>query len=98
MLHDWSDEHCLNVLKNCFDTLPKGGKIILVESLIPIIPQDNLESHMVFSLDSHTLVHNQGGKERSKEEFEALATKSGFSGIDVICCAYDTWVMELYKK
>nr|P45986.1 RecName: Full=Inositol 4-methyltransferase [Mesembryanthemum crystallinum]AAA33032.1 myo-inositol O-methyl transferase [Mesembryanthemum crystallinum]AAB05891.1 inositol methyltransferase [Mesembryanthemum crystallinum] len=98
VLHDWSDEHCVKILNKCYESLAKGGKIILVESLIPVIPEDNLESHMVFSLDCHTLVHNQGGKERSKEDFEALASKTGFSTVDVICCAYDTWVMELYKK
>ncbi|KAH9620884.1 hypothetical protein KSS87_011234 [Heliosperma pusillum] len=98
VLHDWSDEHCVEILKNCCEALPKGGKLILVESLIPVLPEDNLEAHMVFSLDSHTLVHNQGGKERSKEDFEALATQTGFSGVDVFCCAYDTWVMELFKK
>lgn len=98
VLHDWSDEHCIEILKNCNKALPKGGKLILVESLIPVLPQDSIESHMVFSLDSHTLVHNQGGKERSKEDFEALAAKTGFSGIEVFCCAYDTWVMELFKN
>lgn len=98
VLHDWSDEHCLKILKNCYQALPKGGKIILVESLIPVIPEDNLESHMVFSLDSHTLVHNQGGKERSKEDFESLFTQTGFSEVNVICCAYDTWVMEIFKN
>lgn len=98
VLHDWSDEHCLKILKNCYKALPKQGKIILVESLTPPLPSDNLESHMVFSLDSHTLVHNQGGRERSKEDFEAFFTEAGFSGINVICCAYDTWVMEIYKN
>ncbi|XP_074263670.1 inositol 4-methyltransferase-like [Silene latifolia] len=98
VLHDWSDEHCVEILKNCCAALPKGGKLILVESLIPVLPEDNLEAHMVFSLDSHTLVHNQGGKERSKEDFEGLALQTGFSGVDVFCCAYDTWVMELFKK
>uniref|UniRef100_A0A803LV26 O-methyltransferase C-terminal domain-containing protein n=1 Tax=Chenopodium quinoa TaxID=63459 RepID=A0A803LV26_CHEQI len=98
VLHDWSDEHCLKILKKCYEALPKNGKVILVESLIPVLPQGNLESHMVFSLDCHTLVHNQGGKERSKEDFETLFTQSGFSGINVICCAYDTWVMETFKK
>ncbi|KAL9234743.1 hypothetical protein vseg_009576 [Gypsophila vaccaria] len=98
VLHDWSDEHCLKILSNCCQALPKGGKLILVESLIPLIPEDNLENHMVFSLDSHTLVHNQGGKERSKQDFEALASQTGFSGLQVFCCAYDTWVMELHKQ
>lgn len=98
VLHDWSDELCLKLLKNCYDALPKGGKIILVDSLLPTIPEDNLDSRMVLSMDSHTLAHNQGGTERSKEDFDALFTRSGFSEVTVICRALDTSIMEVFKN
>ncbi|KAF2322471.1 hypothetical protein GH714_017205 [Hevea brasiliensis] len=26
VLHNWSDEHCIKILKNCHDALPKGGR------------------------------------------------------------------------
>ncbi|KAK4835147.1 hypothetical protein QYF36_005955 [Acer negundo] len=25
--HDWSDEHCLKFLKNCYEALPENGKL-----------------------------------------------------------------------
>ncbi|XP_058772103.1 cathecol O-methyltransferase 1-like isoform X2 [Vicia villosa] len=27
ILHDWSDEHCLKLLKNCYDAIPDDGKV-----------------------------------------------------------------------
>ncbi|KAL2335358.1 hypothetical protein Fmac_016571 [Flemingia macrophylla] len=32
--HDWNDEQCLKLLKNCHDSLPESGKVILVEGII----------------------------------------------------------------
>ncbi|XP_047260147.1 caffeic acid 3-O-methyltransferase-like [Capsicum annuum] len=28
--HDWSDDHCLKLLKNCYEALPTNGKVIIV--------------------------------------------------------------------
>uniref|UniRef100_A0A2P2PJN1 Caffeic acid 3-O-methyltransferase n=1 Tax=Rhizophora mucronata TaxID=61149 RepID=A0A2P2PJN1_RHIMU len=44
------------------------------------------------------LAQNPGGKERSQKEFDALAKKSGFSGCEVVCSAYNSWVMEFRKR
>ncbi|KAJ0024330.1 hypothetical protein Pint_08155 [Pistacia integerrima] len=98
ILHDWSDEHCLKLLKNCCEALPNSGKVIIVESILPVIPMDNVSSHIVFEQDLLMLAQNPGGKERTQKEFEALAVKSGFSGCEVICNAYNSWVMEFRKS
>ncbi|XP_077248352.1 caffeic acid 3-O-methyltransferase-like [Tasmannia lanceolata] len=97
ILHDWSDEHSLKFLKNCYKALPDSGKVIIAESILPIAPTANLASNCVFQLDMIMLAHNPGGKERTEKEFEALAMGAGFAGIRVLCCAYNTWVMEFYK-
>ena len=34
ILHDWNDEACLSILKNCRRTINPGGRILVVESLI----------------------------------------------------------------
>ncbi|KAL9394535.1 hypothetical protein Peur_013820 [Populus x canadensis] len=91
-LHDWSDEHCLKLLKNSWEALPSNGKVIFVESLLPVAPENIASSHVVFEQDLCMLARNPGGM-----EFEALAKKSGFSGCEVICCAYNSWVMEFQK-
>ncbi|KAK1559924.1 hypothetical protein Q3G72_020026 [Acer saccharum] len=39
ILHDWSDEHCLRLLKNCYKAIPDDGKVIVVEAIVPEIPE-----------------------------------------------------------
>ncbi|XP_077248355.1 caffeic acid 3-O-methyltransferase-like [Tasmannia lanceolata] len=97
ILHNWSDEKCLKLLKNCFKALPDSGKLIVAESILPIAPTTNQATNSPFVLDMMMLAHNPGGMERTEKEYEALAKGAGFAGIRVLCCAYSTWVMEFYK-
>ncbi|XP_068650128.1 caffeic acid 3-O-methyltransferase 1-like [Aristolochia californica] len=97
ILHDWSDAHCVKLLKNCHKALPETGKVIIVESILPEAPETNLAARGVLHLDLIMLAHNPGGKERTQKEFEELAKRSGFSGIKALCCIYNSWVLELYK-
>ncbi|KAL9261309.1 Caffeic acid 3-O-methyltransferase-like protein [Drosera capensis] len=96
--HDWSDEHCLKFLKNCFDALPDHGKVIVCEYILPVAPETSNAARLVFHVDAIMLAHNPGGKERTEKEFEALAKGSGFRGFKVTASAYDTKVMEFLKN
>ncbi|XP_047313635.1 caffeic acid 3-O-methyltransferase-like [Impatiens glandulifera] len=96
--HDWSDEHCLKLLKNCYDALPVNGKVILAECILPVAPDTSLATKNVVHIDVIMLAHNPGGKERIQSEFEALANGAGFQGFKVVCCAYNTYIMELIKN
>ncbi|PQQ10868.1 caffeic acid 3-O-methyltransferase [Prunus yedoensis var. nudiflora] len=48
-------------------------------------------------LDVIMMTQNPGGKERSEQEFMALATGAGFSGIRYECFVCNFWVMEFFK-
>lgn len=96
--HDWSDEHCLKFLKNCYAALPDNGKVILGECILPVAPDTSLATKGVVHIDVIMLAHNPGGKERTEQEFEALAKGSGFQGFRVACSAFNTYVIEFLKK
>uniref|UniRef100_A0AAU7BAY9 O-methyltransferase 1 n=1 Tax=Lophophora williamsii TaxID=130138 RepID=A0AAU7BAY9_LOPWI len=96
--HDWSDEHCLRFLKNCYAALPDHGKVIVCEYILPVAPETNHAARTVFHVDAIMLAHNPGGKERTEQEFESLAKGAGFEGFRVACSAYGTKVMEFLKK
>ncbi|KAL5988550.1 Caffeic acid 3-O-methyltransferase [Asimina triloba] len=98
ILHDWSDEHCQKLLRNCYDALPDNGKVIVVEYILPSEPDTSAASRCVFQLDLLMLAYNPGGKERTEEEFEKLAKEAGFAGIRKACTAYNMSVLEFYKK
>ncbi|KAK3194498.1 hypothetical protein Dsin_025808 [Dipteronia sinensis] len=97
ILHDWSDEHCLRLLKNCYKSIPEDGKLIVVETILPDFPEANTATKAAFQIDVLMMTQNPGGKERSRQEYMALATGAGFSGIRFETSACNSWVMEFYK-
>ncbi|KAL2527551.1 Flavone 3'-O-methyltransferase 1 [Abeliophyllum distichum] len=95
--HDWSDEHCLKFLKKCHEALPENGKVILAECILPEAPDTGLATKNVVHIDVIMLAHNPGGKERTENDFKALAKGAGFKDFRKVCCAYNSWILELLK-
>ncbi len=88
-LHDWEDEPSAKILANCRRALPPGGKLLLVENLIP--------EHGGFSvaklLDLEVLVIG-GGKERTEAEYRALLQAAGFELARVIATPAGIAILE----
>nr|QLI49055.1 O-methyltransferase 3 [Gloriosa superba] len=97
LLHDWSDAHCLKILKNCWKALPTNGKVILAEAILPETPEIDEKSQEAFYEDLCMLTYNCGGKERTENELKSLAMNAGFTKFEVVACAVNMWVMELTK-
>lgn len=97
ILHDWSDEDNIKILKNCWKALPKNGKVIVVECILPETPETTDEAQCVFHLDLIMLLESPSGKERTEKEFKKLALQSGFSSFKLICNFSTVWVMEFIK-
>ncbi|AKG21840.1 methyltransferase [Calothrix sp. 336/3] len=74
IIHDWSDELAIKILKNCRTVMPKDGKLLIVEQ---VVPPGNQASFSKF-LDLHMLLMCEGGCERTEEEFQVLLEKAGF--------------------
>ena len=72
-LHDWRDEACLSILKNCRRAINPGGRILVAESLIDEIGQPGSAAMM----DINMLVM-LGGRERNLEEYKTLLAAAGF--------------------
>lgn len=96
--HDWNDEQCLKLLKNCYDSLPDNGKVILVEGIIPDSPDSKLASKCEFQMDILMLCQTSGGKERTQKEYESLAKGSGFHAFRVASSVLNMHVMEFLKN
>jgi hypothetical protein len=76
VLHDWDDAAALRILAHARAALPTGGRIFIVEMLIP---EENVSGALC---DLHLLVVT-GGRERSGPEFERLLRTSGFGLVEV---------------
>ncbi|XP_042475512.1 caffeic acid 3-O-methyltransferase-like [Macadamia integrifolia] len=97
ILHDWSDEHCLTILKNCYEALPKGGKVIIVDALLSEAAETNRVARAGYQIDNLMMMINPGGKERTEKDFEALAKGAGFRSYQVICPVINLCAIEYVK-
>ncbi|KAI7751332.1 hypothetical protein M8C21_002892 [Ambrosia artemisiifolia] len=97
ILHDWSDDSCIKLLKNCYRALPRNGKVIIVEMILPFLPDTSSSVKVSTGLDVTMMTHIHGGKERSEDEFLALAKCAGFTGIRKECSICNFWLMEFFK-
>ncbi|KAI7739212.1 hypothetical protein M8C21_001119 [Ambrosia artemisiifolia] len=95
ILHCWSDGDCVKLLKKCYKALPDDGKVIVVDKMLPFIPNTSSHVKAITNLDVSQMTH--GGKERTEDEFQALAKLSGFRKMKKICCVHTCWVLEFYK-
>lgn len=74
ILHDWNDEQCVTLLRNCAESLPKGGRVLVVEM---VISEDGRPSpaHL---MDVNMLVLLPG-KERTATEYGKLFAAAGLT-------------------
>ncbi|CAG7885885.1 unnamed protein product [Brassica rapa] len=98
ILHDWTDEDCIKILKNCWQSLSEGGKVIIVEMTTPENTKINdFSSNIVYAMDMFMLTQCSGGKERSFSQIKNLACDSGFVRCEIKCHAYSYCIIELHK-
>ncbi|RWR89530.1 5'-desmethyl-yatein O-methyltransferase [Cinnamomum micranthum f. kanehirae] len=98
ILHDWDDERCIKVLNNCWKALPDAGKVIIVEFVLPTETTTDPISRRIIGSDLVMLAVNEGGKERTFQEFQALGKQSGFPVVKAFPCSHGISVIEFYKK
>jgi len=78
ILHDWSDEQCATILRNCYLALPSGGTILLGEGLM----NDDGTGPLFGALMSlNMLVATDGGRERTASEYKKLLEGAGFTDV-----------------
>lgn len=71
ILHDWGDAEALQILKRAREALGEGGRVFLVEMLMP-------EHGFSGALCDLHLLAVTGGKERTVGEYQALLSQAGF--------------------
>jgi len=97
IIHDWNDQQCTTILRNCLHALTaagkKKGKVLLLES---VISADNAP-HFAKWLDLEMLVF-PGGRERTEKEFAALFEGAGFKLTRVVPTESPLCVIEAMAR
>ncbi|KAG5551984.1 hypothetical protein RHGRI_010164 [Rhododendron griersonianum] len=80
ILHDWSDEESVKILKRCKEALPsKGGKVIIIDMKVENEKKgddESIETQLFFDMLMMILVT---GRERTEKEWAKLFADAGFS-------------------
>jgi precorrin-6B methylase 2 len=73
IIHDWTDEQCVQILGHCRKVIPAGGRLLVVECVVP----EGNEPSISKAFDM-TMMTVPGGLERTEKQFRKLFEMSGF--------------------
>ncbi|XXG71815.1 hypothetical protein AAC387_Pa07g1054 [Persea americana] len=80
VLHDWGDEDCIRILRNCKEAIPEDkGKVLIVEAVIVEEDRSRGLSDVRLMVDMVMMAHTNNGKERTEAEWKSLLSAAGFS-------------------
>jgi len=71
VLHDWRDEDSARILGHCRDGMKEGGKVLVVEIVVPAGNDPSFAKWMDLMMVTY------GGKERSEKQYRKLFTQAG---------------------
>ena len=91
VLHDWSDEDAVRILTNCRRAMAAGGRVLVVETLIP--PGNAPDPIKV--MDINMLVVT-GGRERTADEFADLFGRAGLRAGRVVPTGARVSILEAF--
>ena len=89
VLHDWDDESCTRILRNCRHAMPVKGRLLVVEILLAHGNEPDYGKY----LDVNMLVITKG-KERTESEYGRLFEAAGFSISSVVPTVSELSIIE----
>ena len=78
IMHDWDDDSCVRILRNCRSSLVEGGRVVIVDHLVGDIGKPGIAPLMDMNMLDMT-----GGREREMLEFDALFAEAGLRRVKV---------------
>jgi len=72
VLHDWNDDECIAILKNCRRAMKPGGRVLIGDFILKPVN----EADFGRLIDLEMLVMTRSGRERTQEEFRGLLDKA----------------------
>ncbi|CAN6324991.1 unnamed protein product [Urochloa humidicola] len=97
IFHDWDDDECVKILKNCKRAIPPrdaGGKVIIIDMVVGNGPSDikHVETQVLYDL----MIMNINGVERDEQEWKKIFLEAGFKDYKIIPVLGVRSIIELY--
>lgn len=98
-MHDWGEEDCVKILKNCKKAIPaKTGKVIILDIVLESAEGNNMFGEPRLAFDLVMLAHNAGGKERTEKDLKKLLNEGGFPRYKIISIPSMLSIIEAYPE
>jgi trans-resveratrol di-O-methyltransferase len=99
ILHDWSDEDCVKILKQCKKAVcsgnkPSGGKVIIIDTVVGSAAKDAFEAQVTGDL---LMMVMTSGKERDEHEWRRIFMEAGFQHYKTRPVLGFLSIIELYQ-
>ncbi len=97
IIHDWDDDRCVRLLRNCRESMDGNGRICCVDAVLP--PMGDTSGAAAKILDIMVMLA-VGGRERTRDQWEALHAAAGFriSRITPLEDNFGTSIIEAVKE
>jgi hypothetical protein len=89
VIHDWSEEQCLTILGHVRRAVPKDGRLLIVEMVLP--PGDEFHPGKILDI---TMLVMPGGQERTPDEYAGLLGKARFQMERIVPTASAVSIVE----
>lgn len=89
VLHDWTDEECVRILRNCRQAMAPDGRVLVVEWVVP--EGDEPDTSKTLDIFMMILLN---GRERTEAEFRKLFTDAGLLLTRVISMGSSLSILE----
>ncbi|KAM7277099.1 hypothetical protein ACFE04_018965 [Oxalis oulophora] len=101
ILHNWNDEECVQILKNCKESITNfkshGGKVIIIDIVMGNKKDKHerpFEVQLLMNLEMMVLLN---GKERNEKEWAKLFTNAGFHHYNIYYSTLgESSIIEVY--
>ncbi|KAG8068023.1 hypothetical protein GUJ93_ZPchr0005g15417 [Zizania palustris] len=98
VLHDWSHEKCVEILKNCRKAIPSrddGGKVIIIDIVVGAGTSDQKKRELQALFDI-CLMFVSNGIEREEQKWNKVFLEAGFSSYKIIPDLGYMSIIEVY--
>lgn len=97
VLHNWSDDECIKILKQCKKANPskeKGGELLIIEIVIGI-PNGNqfYQSQLLMDMQMMSVL---GAKQRTMEQWKFIFINAGFYDFNILPILGPRSLIEVY--
>jgi 2-polyprenyl-3-methyl-5-hydroxy-6-metoxy-1,4-benzoquinol methylase len=94
ILHDWSDEEKITLIKKAFEALPPGGVFVCIEN---IIDNDRRKNTFGLLMSLNMLIETSHGRDYTFNEFCTWTNTAGFTRQEFLPLAGPTGAAIAYK-